>query len=441
MKILFNTYPVAFQIQGGGEVQLLKYHKYISEYGLDIDLFDQWKTQINKYDLLHFFSCMAGSEHFLCFAKSLGVSIFISPNLWIKEETKNNYPYESIQSQLNMADGVVCNSEAECKLLSRVFKVSIEKFICVYNGVEDIFFESIDPNLFRDRYQIKSPFVLNVANIEPRKNQLNLVRAIKKFPNHKLVIMGGIRDHEYANKVISEGGSQLILLERQEHGSEIQRSAYAACDLFALPSLLETPGLAALEAGACGAPVLVTQEGCALEYFGRFATYVNPGSIESIENAISHAFSQSSSELRALIKGRFRWRDVLKPLIKSYENNPFFGDGIYSKGFFPLEISDKGPFVWGKYRSHLQMPYGTLSFQWRAPQKSKVSVYINHILFRSDIEVGTTWEDYVISTVDSKNSGLQLIEFEVTPIEVVNHGDARELGIGILNPIYENRKY
>ncbi|MBT8537128.1 glycosyltransferase [Polynucleobacter paneuropaeus] len=440
MKILFNTYPVAFQTPGGGEVQLLEYKKYISDSDIDIDFFNQWQSKIKQYDLVHFFSCMPGSEYFLHYVKNLGVPVFISPNLWVTEETKNNYPFGQIQSHLNMADRVVCNSESECNLLSKVFEVPMEKFICVYNGVEELFFESVDPKIFRDYYQILSPFILNVANIEPRKNQLNLVRAIKKFPEYKLVIMGGIRDQAYADKVISEGGSQLIIIERQEHGSEMQRSAYAACDLFALPSTLETPGLAALEAGACGAPILITQEGCTQEYFSHFAVYVDPNSLASIEGGIRSAFSKSSPELRDLIEERFTWKKVLQPLIQHYKNKLFFGNSIISKGFFLSEKNAEGPFIWSKYRAHLEIPQGILTFQWRAPQRSKVNIYLNHELYQSDVEVGIHWENFSISTMDSKNSSLNSIEFEVIPIESVSHGNARELGFAISAPLYLSKE-
>jgi hypothetical protein len=383
---------------------------------------------------------MSGTEYFLHYVKSLGIPVFISPNLWVTEETKNNYPFGQIQSHLNMADRVVCNSDAECQTLSKVFEVPIEKFICVYNGVEEQFFESVDPKIFRDYYQIHSPFVLNVANIEPRKNQLNLVRAIKQFPEYKLVIMGGIRDKEYADKVISEGGSQLIIIERQEHGSEMQRSAYTACGLFALPSTLETPGLAALEAAACGAPVLITQEGCTKEYFGNFVVYVDPDSVASIGNGIHSTFSKSSPDLHALINEKFTWKKVLVPLIQHYQNNLFFGNAIISKGFFPSEKNAEGPFIWSKYRAHLEIPQGVLSFQWRAPQRSKVSIYLNQELYQSDIEVGTHWENFSISAIDSNAADLQLIEFEVKPIEAVSHGDPREIGVGLLNIAFEKKK-
>ena len=88
MKILFNTYPAAFQTPGGGEVQLLQYEKYISKLGLEVTLFDQWNPNLKSFDLVHFFSCMPGSENFLHYIKLLGIPLIVSPNLWITKKTK-----------------------------------------------------------------------------------------------------------------------------------------------------------------------------------------------------------------------------------------------------------------------------------------------------------------------------------------------------------------
>jgi hypothetical protein len=63
---------------------------------------------------------------------------------------------------------------------------------------------------------------------------------------------------------------------------------------------------------------------------------------------------------------------------------------------------------------------------------------LNQELFRSDVEVGIHWENFTISTLESQTSGIQMIEFEVMPLEPVTHGDTRDLGIAFLNINFEN---
>jgi len=315
MKVLFATYPMAFHTPGGGEVQLLAYRKHLPAFGVDVSMFDPWAPRFMDYDIVHFFSCVGGSIHFCHFVKQLGLPLVVSASLWITEQTKHLYPIDDIRSQLALADCVIANSDMECDKLAAVLELPREKFFTVYNGVESFFFEVSDPSIFRNNFKIENKFFLNVGNIEPRKNQLNLVKAMSSFPDHKLVLIGHTRNQEYLNQVRFEGGDQVIYLGPLEHDSPLLRSAYKACDVFVLPSTLETPGLAALEASAQNAPLVVTCEGSCREYFRDRATYVDPMSVESIRCGISCALDKAYLAVRGNSKGRvYSWANTVKQM-------------------------------------------------------------------------------------------------------------------------------
>ena len=323
MKVLFATYPMAFHTPGGGEIQLLAYQKYLPVHGVKVSLFDPWKPCFLDYDLVHFFSCIGGSSHFCRFIKTLGLPLVVSSSLWITEETKHLYPMDEILVQLDLADCVVTNSDRECDTLSSVLDLSRSKFKTVYNGVDPIFYQQEAAELFRRKYNIQEKFVLNVGNIEPRKNQLELVRAMKSFPDMKLVLIGHQRDHEYTKACLAEGGEQLLYIGPVEHDSPLLRSAYTACELFCLPSTLETPGLAALEAYVSGCAVAVTEIGSATEYFGDKVEYINPNDIQSIVQAIKTSLSKndlSDDILKPLTDaGSLSWQAVTRSLKDIYQ--------------------------------------------------------------------------------------------------------------------------
>ncbi|MFP3603803.1 glycosyltransferase family 4 protein [Paraburkholderia sp. SIMBA_053] len=295
MKVLFATYPMAFHTPGGGEIQLLAYAKHLPQHGVEVSLFDPWKPHFLDHDVVHFFSCVGGSSHFCAFIKSLGLPLVVSSSLWITEETRHLYPVDEIRAQLGLADRVVTNSEIECDSLARVLNLPREKFVTVYNGVDDVFFDRLDPELFRQHIGTNTPFVLNVGNIEPRKNQLRLAQAMKSHPDQKLLLVGHVRDENYFQEVMREAGSQATYIGPLPHDSELLRSAYQACSLFCLPSTLETPGLAALEAAAQGVPLLVTSEGSTREYFGDCAGYVDPNDSNDIAQHIAQALLNTSA--------------------------------------------------------------------------------------------------------------------------------------------------
>lgn len=319
MRVLFATYPMAFHTPGGGEVQLLAYHKHLPAYGIDVSLFDPWNPHFLDHDIVHFFSCIGGSVNFCQFIKKLGLPLIVSASLWITHETKHLYPIDEIRSQLDLSDRVIANSDIECDTLSEVLNISREKFTTVYNGVEDFFFQTSDPELFRKHYGVEGRFILNVGNIEPRKNQLRLVEAIKSLSGIKLVLIGYPRDPEYLDQVKRMGGEKVIYLGAIPHESPLLRSAYKACTLFALPSMLETPGLAALEAAAQGAPLLVTREGSCSEYFDNNAIYIDPLSIESIKQGVRKAFDNAPINLNPNRIEKFMWMNTVKDLTKAYK--------------------------------------------------------------------------------------------------------------------------
>ncbi|WP_027210095.1 glycosyltransferase [Burkholderia sp. WSM2232] len=322
MKVLFATYPMAFHTPGGGEIQLLAYRKHLPAHGVDVTLFDPWNPRFLEHDVVHFFSCVGGSVHFCNFVKQLGLPLVVSSSLWVTEETRHLYPIGEIHHQFSLADRVVANSEIECDTLARIFNLPREKFASVLNGVEQTFYEPVAAELFRGEFAIHGHFILNVGNIEPRKNQLALIRAMKSFPELKLVLIGHQRDPEYAKACFAEGGDQVIYAGTLAHDSPVLRSAYAACEAFVLPSTLETPGLAALEAHAAGARIAVTKVGSTEEYFAEHVAYLDPADVDSIARSIRDALARERNGTpNALGTARdLTWQAVLSPLKDLYDS-------------------------------------------------------------------------------------------------------------------------
>lgn len=318
MRVLFATYPWAFETPGGGEIQLLKYERYLKAAGHDVVRHDSWSASLSGADVVHFFSCMGGSIHFCNYVKSRGMPLVVSSSLWITEETRHLYPVGEIAAQLSLADVIVTNGELESDQLSAVLAIDRAKFLTVYNACDPEFATPVDPGLFRDRFGITGPFLLNVGNVEPRKNQLALIRAAKAV-GQRLVIIGHVRSPDYAATCWAEGEGLVTYLGPIEHGDPLLRSAYAACSTFCLPSTLETPGLAALEAAAAGAQLVITAEGSTREYFGGDAFYVDSADVTDIVAGIRSALAAPiSTRLRQRIAERFTWNRAVEPLAGLY---------------------------------------------------------------------------------------------------------------------------
>ena len=318
MKVIFGVYPWAFDCPGGGEQQLLAYKKHLDNSNYQVRCFNQWEKIDAENKIFHFFSVMPGSIQLCGYMKGKGLKLVISPNLWVTPETKYKYPHQDIYELLHIADLIIVNSYAEKEQLTVTYGLQNKKVRVVYNGVEEEFRDSIDGSLFRKWAGIKDiKYILNVANIEPRKNQQMLLRAMKEYPELKLINIGQCRDEEYYQECKREGGDQFLTFGRLEYASEILRSAMAGCELFAMPSTLETPSIAALEAAYMGKKILITEVGSTREYFGEEAIYVNPMSLESITNGLRKVLLQETSESQ-IVQRNLLWSHTIKALSSFY---------------------------------------------------------------------------------------------------------------------------
>jgi hypothetical protein len=94
--------------------------------------------------------------------------------------------------------------------------------------------------------------------------------------------------------------------------------AGAVC--HALPSHIETPGLASLEAAMVGCLPVVGECAPVREYFGDTAVYCDPMSVDSIRSAIVEAANPDRPRPDGnALRQRFAWSAVLLPYEKLFE--------------------------------------------------------------------------------------------------------------------------
>ena len=319
MRVLFNTYPVAFGCPGGGEIQLLKCKEALELLGVDVVLFDPWRPQFDSVDLVHYFSVQGGSMNFCHYVKQIGLPLAISPVLWLTRENRRQFPLGEIRELLHRSDRVLPNSAAEQHQLVEEFDLDAEKISIIPNGIDVEFAAPADPDAFRRHFDIPGPFLLNVANVEPRKNQRLLAQVARKL-ELDLVLVGRTRDAEYLPSVLAAGGNRVRHVGSLDHADPLLKSAYRGCEVFVLPSLLETPGLAALEAAAQSAKVVITSVGSTREYFRELATYVEPTSEQSLRQGIETQWSAEANEdLRTHVLANFTWDQAGRALVDAYE--------------------------------------------------------------------------------------------------------------------------
>lgn len=370
IKVIVNTYPTAFITPGGGEVQLKNTVNAIKKNNNDeiiISLYDMWNPNIEKTDIVHFFSVYGGSLNFCENVKKLGKKLVVSPVIWLDDFSK--YPIDEIKKILFMADLILPNSKLELEMLYNKLGIPKEKMKVVYNATDIELRKKIDNTLFKDKYNI-SNYILNVANIEPRKNQLNLIKAVQKI-DMDLVIVGAVRDEKYWDKCIAEDKNKKVkYIGVLEHNSDILLSAYLNAKCFVLPSLLETPGLAAIEAVSSGCKNLViTGIGSAKEYFKEHAVYIdNPNDYKEIEDAILKSFNMNLIDniYRKELINTFNWKNTAKQTVEAYkmaismkhiEMPDIYNLSMIKNvvGFYELEFDGENYFRWMSSKAKIEL--------------------------------------------------------------------------------------
>lgn len=222
------------------------------------------------------------------------------------------------RSQALNATNTIVRSQHEFERIAKGLGVPEAKIRLVLNGITP----AADTNPQRAREQLSLPerFVLHVsAYTQARKNVHRLVEAAGQL-GYPLVIAGYAPQDERLDKLMKHIGNYPNVRVLGFQSRQMLNDLMAACEVFALPSTHEGTGLVALEAGALGAKIVITQNGGPKDYFLDYADYVNPGSLESIKAALKAAWERpSNGQLRAHIVNNLSWEQSAKGLIEVYE--------------------------------------------------------------------------------------------------------------------------
>lgn len=328
---------------GGGHVQAWMYERYANDNEIDVRFLD-FKDKGDDFDILHILGLQAGNCLNAVTAKKKGKKVVVSPVFYTEADkflykvmTKVSYlpimkilqtRFYLMQEALNAADIILPNSEAELKQLLNIFKIDHSKARVLYNGVEENLFADLDRDLILNRFNLKKGFLLCVANINKRKNTLSLIKAfLQTGINAKLVLIGDYNldsDNDYCKeveKVIGENGDKIIRIEGLEYGDPVIKSAYANAAVHCLPSVIETPGLANLEAGLAGCRLVVGDCPPVREYFGSDAIYCDPYDESDIKEKIITAYkSVEPNSVKDLVVKKYTWEQIGGGLNKIYRS-------------------------------------------------------------------------------------------------------------------------
>lgn len=370
MKVLFLARSDLYTVSGGDTVQIESTAGKLREMGVTVDVATQLSgVKMENYDLVHVFQLdwVPETYFYVREAKKIGRPIVLSPihhaevevkrfddrytfglrklvGFFVRKQEHRDilkniyrsffdrtkfmptvkgalYGYRKTQKEaLGLSDVVLVQTYKEAEDLKATYGVDF-KWRKVVNGVSEQF---LFPGEFSNKLGFRD-YIICVGRIEARKNQLNIIEAVKllrneaEFSDTRLVFLGRRSNHH--KSYIAKFDRQLELNDWIVHPGFIPQedipSYYHFAKVGISASWFETTGLTSLEALFCGTNVVAAGER-AKELLGDLAVYCDPADVLSIRSALMTAYRRPDPVVPEEFRKLYTWQNAAEQTLEVY---------------------------------------------------------------------------------------------------------------------------
>lgn len=227
------------------------------------------------------------------------------------------------------ADVIVAISEQTKRDIIDYYQINPEKIEVVYQDSDDIFkvkLEEEQLEAIKEKYDIHKKYLLCVATIAERKNQLMLIKAFHKLhlSDYELILVGGKSAYQkQIESYLQEHSLSNVKIFNKVPFEDLP-ALYQASSLFVYPSLFEGFGIPIVEALHAGIPVIAATGSCLEEAGGRGAMYADPNDLNDLSSKILQVLSNKSLQKQMIFEGqqhveKFSSENIAKQLISIYQ--------------------------------------------------------------------------------------------------------------------------
>ncbi|HLC15870.1 MAG TPA: glycosyltransferase [Thermodesulfovibrionia bacterium] len=336
-------------IKAGPPEKIDKYEipKYLDIFAKEVD---RYRQRLNvSYDLIHTNYWLSGpvgvslkktwhlplihTYHTMGILKNM-----VNPNL----NSPNRLERIKVEKEiLQHMDAVITSNPHEKTFLSLTYGYSADNVFIIPLGVDTALFRPM-PSLHAKKYIGCSAkkIVLYVGRIDPVKGIEWLIRAFKEaadeIENSRLLIVGGQYSHPASHEnnylvYLKRLASELALEQKVEFTGPKKQTAlplyYSASEVCVIPSLYESFGMVALEAMACGTPVIASNTGGLATTVANSLTgfLVQPGDSQELSCRLKQILSNKNlreklgKQALAMVR-KFNWHEAARSFIKVYND-------------------------------------------------------------------------------------------------------------------------
>lgn len=229
------------------------------------------------------------------------------------------------------ADLLLTVSEYSRNRIAYHYNINKDKIIVTPNAVSEDFFH-IDKNeaISFVRSQGISKYILCVSRVEPRKNQIAILKAYHELDlanyGYDLVFIGRqsipVPNFDSYLSALTDVEKRHIHIYHQVGYHEL-KLWYKAADLFVYPALAEGFGIPPIEAGAAGVPCICSNKTAMgdFSFFGKNLIDVNDESALAKTIHFNIVNPPDTVKIQSIIHEQYNWSDIAEKFysnIKSY---------------------------------------------------------------------------------------------------------------------------
>ena len=222
------------------------------------------------------------------------------------------------------AKKIIAVSETTKKDIIDLFGIDGNKIDVIYHG------SSLNKQMVKKpNAAIPEQFLLYVGERSGYKNFINFVRAatplLKKYNDLHLLCAGKKPFNKQEISVLQELGVTDKVISFSKIDDNTLAYLYCKAAAFVFPSLFEGFGIPILEAWACNAPVILSDNACFREVAAEAACYFDPLSQDSMTNEIEEVLKNNELRQDLILKGTsrlrlFSWEKTVEQTHKLYQS-------------------------------------------------------------------------------------------------------------------------
>lgn len=206
----------------------------------------------------------------------------------------------------------ITDTEASRRDLIHCVKVPKDRVHVIYPGRKLVFQRCLPPSeadRVVARYGVPRNFILFVGTLEPKKNLSRILSAFRvlktSYQFQPALVIVGRKGWLYEPVIadIEQGGLAGQVYVTGYVSDEDLLVLYNMARLLVFPSIYEGFGLPAIEAMACGCPVVTSNRGALLEVTADAALHCDPENVMSIADAVWRTHTDDALRRELITKG------------------------------------------------------------------------------------------------------------------------------------------